>query len=155
MYGQEPDGLVLDAYWIALRDWKYDDFEQAAQHLMATATFMPRPADFNALRHAGEPTAAEAWTAVLEACVDWRDPTKMPNGRVARAAASVGGFRAIAMADVENDLPHIQRRFLEAYEGLTDVESVRRALPEIAIHSSRVALKGPTHIGALLPEIKR
>jgi hypothetical protein len=36
------------------------------------------------------------------------------------------------MANTERDLPHIQRRFLEAYEELTDVDSVREALPQIA-----------------------
>lgn len=132
MYGQEPDKLVLDAYWLALRDWDYADFEAAASHLMATAKFMPRPADFNALRKAAEPAPSEAWAEVLDACVDWRYPESLPDGRIGRAVAAVGGWRAIAMADTERDLPHIQRRFLQAYEELSDVETTRHALPELA-----------------------
>lgn len=132
MYGQEPDALVLDAYWIALRDWEFSDFQAAAAHLMATAQFMPRPAEFNALRRAGEPTPAEAWSVALPGCKHWRTPEQLPNGRIARAAAAVGGFRAIAMSDVESDLPHVQRRFLDAYEELTDVEATREAVPQIA-----------------------
>jgi len=132
MYGQELDGLVLDAYWLALRDWTFEDFKSAAAHLMASAKFMPRPVEFNALRRAAEPTPSEAWTIVLRACLDWRSPERLPAGRIARAAAAVGGFRAIAMADEERDLPHVQRRFLCAYEELSDVESTRLALPQIA-----------------------
>lgn len=132
MYGQEPDGLVLDAYWIALRDWDFEEFQVAAAHLMATAKFMPRPADFSALRKAGELTPSEAWTEALSGCVEWRNPQYLPKGRIARAAAAVGGFERIAMADLERDMPHIQRRFLKAYEELSDVETIREAVPQIA-----------------------
>lgn len=66
LYQRELSGPLLDAYWLALRDWPLAEFEAAAAHLMATATFMPRPAEFNALRKAGRQTAGEAWLAVLE-----------------------------------------------------------------------------------------
>lgn len=53
------------------------------------------------------------------------------------------------MADVERDLPHIQRRFLEAYEELTDVECVREALPAIASPQlSKKTANGFEQIGA-------
>jgi hypothetical protein len=132
MYQIEPDNLMLDAYWIALRDWEYDDFEQAAAHLMANAKFMPRPADFNALRKASKPGPAEAWSQALSACKDWRHPELLPEGAIAEAAKSVGGFRAIAMANVEHDLPHIQRRFLEAYAEISARKEIVEAVPQIA-----------------------
>jgi hypothetical protein len=126
VFNSEPDALVLDVYWISLRDWSIADFEKAVAHLMSTAQFMPRPADFTKLRKAGELTAHEAWAKVLSgAKLD-------ANSRSLRAANLVGGQHAIRMANVDHDLPHIQRRFLEAYEQLSEVEPVRESLPQIA-----------------------
>lgn len=131
IFNSEPDELVLDVYWLALRSWQINDFQTAVAHLMATAKFMPRPADFTNLRNAGELTGGEAWERAVKGSPNWRRAEDLPTGRVARAAAIVGGFRAIAMADIEFDLPHIQRRFLEAYNQLSEVEPVREALPQI------------------------
>lgn len=132
LYGQEPDNLVLDAYWLALRAWDFADFETAAGHLMATAKFMPRPADFNALRKAGERTAAEAWNAAIGACSQWRYGHVTVNSRTDKAVAALGGYRALAMADEETALPHMMRRFCQIYDELTDVETARIALPGVA-----------------------
>lgn len=129
--GKELTKEALELWWSAMSRWSLEDFKGAASHLVSSCQFMPTPYDFEQLRRAGEPTAAEAWTAALESCKEWRNPELLPNGRISRAARAIGGFRAIAYADIENDLPHIQRRFLEAYEELSDVESVRDALPEL------------------------
>lgn len=129
LYQRELSNPLLDVYWLALRSWTLADFESAAAHLMATATFMPRPSDFNALKKAGEPTAGEAWTDVLEYCSNKRKIA--PDGRTLRAANAVGGYYTIRMANIETALPHIERRFKEAYEELSDVEETREALPEI------------------------
>ena len=62
VYERELDALLLDAYWVALRDWSLEDFERAAGELMRTNEFMPRPAAFNALRKAATKLlASEAW----------------------------------------------------------------------------------------------
>lgn len=127
---------AIDLWWAAMARWSLEDFSASASHLVSSCQFMPSPFDFEQLRRASEPTAAEAWIEALSGCVNWRDPGQLPNGRIARAAAAVGGFRAIAMADMERDLPHVQRRFLEAYAELSDVESVRDALPQIAAPGS-------------------
>lgn len=123
---------AIDVWWMAMAQWPIVEFKAAASHLVGACQFMPSPYDFAQLRKAAELTAAEAWTEVLEACAHWRDSARLPNGRAARAARAVGGFKAIAMANTQTDMPHIQRRFLEAYAELSDVESVRDALPQIA-----------------------
>lgn len=115
-------------WWASMQHWSIEDFRAAASHLVTACQFMPTPYDFEQLRRARLPSAAEAWTQALEGCVHWRTPERLPNGRVERAARAVGGFRAIAMADIERDLPHVQRRFLEAYAELSDVEETRAAL---------------------------
>lgn len=130
--GRQLSAPALELYWRSLQHWSLQDFRDAAEHLLRTCEFMPTPKNFEDLRKASQPTPSEAWTTALAACVEWRTPRYLPNGRISRAAAAVGGFERIAMADVERDLPHIQRRFLQAYEELSDVESVREALPQLA-----------------------
>lgn len=149
--GKELSTPAQKLYFRALKHWSLSEVKRAAEHLLRTCEFMPTPKQFEDLRRAGEPVAAEAWTAALAACVNWRKPEALPTGRIARAAAAVGGFRAIAMADAERDLPFVQKRFLEAYNDLTDVEPVRQALPQIAEHGKRAALSAPTNIAATLP----
>jgi hypothetical protein len=144
MYGQEPDGVVLDAYWVALRDWDFAEFQAAAAHLMAMAKFMPRPADFNELRRAAEPTSAEAWESALEFAKSLWHPLGYRNGTIGDraidlAVAALGGYPALAMADVEK-LQWLEKRFAEVYETTSDVESVRAALPSVAqAHGDRLA----------------
>ena len=67
IYGKEPDALILDAYWLALRGWEFEDVQTAAGHLMQTSTLMPRPVDFAELRDAGPPTVREAWDLACKA----------------------------------------------------------------------------------------
>lgn len=139
---------AIDLWWAALSPrWELADFKGAASHLVTSCQFMPTPYDFEQLRKAGELTPSEAWTEALAACTNWRNPKLLPNGRVSRAAAAVGGFRAIAMCDTERDLPHVQRRFLEAYEELTDVESVRAALPDFTAKQLTRKTNGFAQIG--------
>ncbi len=132
LYQRELSNPLLDVYWMALKTWSLEDFQSAASHLMATATFMPRPSDFTSLKRSGEPTAGEAWAQVIE-YVSNRSKV-IPNGRIERAVKSVGGFYAIGHANIETSLPHIERRFKESYEELCDVEETRNQLPQIALH---------------------
>lgn len=121
--------LTAEAYeiwWLAMRGWDIDDFRAAAAHVARSIAFMPSPYDFEQLRKAGELTAGEAWQLALGG-----GPLE-PGSRTARAAAIVGGQQRMRMADIERDLPHIQRRFMEVYDELTDVDAVRVALPGIS-----------------------
>lgn len=127
---------MLDAYWIALADWKLEDFEAACRQLMKTAKFMPRPADFEDLRKAGRETPGEAW---LEArrYIRWGlhahtlDSACPP--LIARVVHMIGGPNVIAMCD-EDKLTFLERRFCEHFETLQDSEEVREAVPQIAYH---------------------
>ncbi len=143
LYEREIDGPLLDAYWLALRTWSLPDFEAAAGRLMATETFMPRPADFNALRKASRPTSGEAWSVVLDHVRSgryrWSDggTTFTPNAppppdELTNAAVrALGGYKAIAMID-EDQLPFLERRFAEHYTSMQDAAEIRQSLPQIA-----------------------
>lgn len=131
VFSSDLDNSVLDVYWITLRDWSMKDFEGAVAHLMANAEFMPRPADFSKLRKASKPTTAEAWATVLKRCVNWRNPIENPDV-IDQAVAGIGGYRTIAMADVEQSLPHLQHKFLAAYADLDGAVTVRESLPNLS-----------------------
>lgn len=131
VYEREIDGALLDAYWLALRDWSLADFEAAAAHLMRTSKFMPRPADFHELREAGRQTAAEAWLQALRhaASSAYRNGP-LGDPLIDRAVAALGGYRVIAMCE-DDKLGFLERRFAEHYEAIQDAEETRRALPGI------------------------
>ena len=126
--GAELDGPVLDVYWIALSDWTLAEFEQACGHLMKTAKFMPRPAEFTELRKAARLSAGEAWALVLEAV---RGYAELPADPAVQAAVrALGGVKAIGMLD-SDQMPFVERRFAEHYESISDREEVREALPAL------------------------
>lgn len=148
LYGQELDQLVLDAYWLALSGWEFEDFEDAARHLMQTAKFMPRPADFHELRQAGRPTAGEAWATVLEYARAGVDPSPHLESAAVGALRSIGGIRAVMMS--ETDKTHfLEKRFAEHFEAKQDADDVREAVPQIA-DGSRQRLTGPQSVSSLL-----
>lgn len=134
--GKDLTPEALSVWWSAMAAWSIEDFKAAASHLVTTCQFMPTPYDFAQLRKAGEATGGEAWLEVLSG------RALVPGSRAARAAAIVGGQQAIRHADIETALPHIQRRFLTAYEELSDVDVVREALPQIAAPEETKRLGG-------------
>jgi hypothetical protein len=137
MYGAEPDGLVLDAYWIALCDWEFQHFQAAAQRLMKTSKFMPRPSDFEDLRKAGRPTAAEAFAKAITWARSgiYTAPAKTPEAiLIDRVVASLGGWIAITSYDQEK-LHFLEKRFVENYEMIQDATDTREALPQITLHA--------------------
>jgi len=143
MYQRELSGTLLDAYWLALRDWSLPDFEAAAGHLMGANTFMPRPSDFNALRKAGRETAAEAWVRVVKRSPRWRDGIRGDEDPLIDACVqAVGGNERIAMTDTA-ELHWLEKRFTEAYEELRDVHEHREAVPQIT-QNTAPRLNGPT-----------
>lgn len=150
VYERELDGPLLDAYWLALRDWALDDFERASGYLLSTSEFMPRPAAFAALRRAGEMSAGEAWSAAVEhARGAYRAGPAVPP--VERAVRSIGGWGVLARA-TEESLPFLERRFAEHYAELVSREEVRVALPAIVDAAStwRRRALGPSSAAELL-----
>lgn len=139
----------IDLYWQCLhREWTIEEFRAAAEHLAKAFQWMPNPYHFEQLRRAGELTAGEAWELVLSGA------RLRPGSRAERAARIVGGQWHIRHANVERDLPHIQRRFLEAYAELTDVDEVRARLPEIVAPEYRLALSGPAPLSRVTPQLE-
>jgi hypothetical protein len=128
--GKELTPEALEIWWTAMRQWSIEEFVSAASHLASSVEFMPSPFHFEQLRKASKPTTGEAWKTALERCKQWRKGERLDDA-IDRAAATVGGYRAIAMADTETALPHIERRFKEAFQELDDVETVREALPHL------------------------
>lgn len=133
----KPGGGMLtkesyEIWWSAMRGWDLSDFRAAASHLASTVEFMPSPYQFNQLKKAEEFTDGEAWAIALRACRDWRNPDKLPTGRIAAAIRSIGGWKSLAMADSEKDNPHLERRFKKAYEEIGEVEAIRVALPHFS-----------------------
>lgn len=137
----------IDLYWRSMQDWSIQDFTAAAAHLLKHHPYpsLPLPADFEKLRRAGEPTAEEAWNLVITGM--WLPP----GSRVWRAAETLGGQQTIRHQDIEKTLPFTRKAFLVAYEGMSKMDPVRDALPQVAAHGARAALSAPTNIAALLP----
>jgi hypothetical protein len=149
MYGQDVDAAFLDAYWLALKGWDYADLSAAAGVLMGTATFMPRPSDFNALRKAGEPTSGEAWCKVLDVVRScWPGQQMTVDDRTDRVVRAMGGFRALALTNAD-EMHFRAKRFAELWEEFGGVDETRKALPFV---STGRAVGGPTKLfGAIAP----
>lgn len=118
LYDKELEPILLDAYWMALRDWTLDDFEAAAGQLMRTQTFMPRPAEFTALRkQARRVTAAEAWFTSGTSDDD----------RANRAMKIAAQGRYVGHIPID-ELHWVQKRFVEIYDELDDIDEARAAI---------------------------
>lgn len=123
---------VLDLWWGCMADWNIDDFKAAAIHVMKNAQFMPTPADFEALRKAGNRKAGEAWDLAVQHAASGR----YRNGAIGDALIDqcvriIGGYATIAMSDVTK-LQFIERRFCEHYDTLEEAHETRLAVPQIA-----------------------
>lgn len=121
--GKALSAPALELYWNAMQHWSIEDFRAAAARLISTCEWMPTPKHFNDLRRAGELTPGEAWEAVMSG-----GPM---TGRTRRAAHIASSGRDIRRMDLEREVPHVQRRFIEIYRELADVEETRAALPDL------------------------
>ena len=132
LFERDIDAPLLDAYWLAMRDWTLPDFEAAAQQLMGRAKFMPRPADFNELRNATRVTPGEAWALALEHVRKGRhrDGPAAP-ADVDRAVRAIGGWQIIGHA-TDEDLRFLERRFTANYSEIREATDVREELPALA-----------------------
>jgi hypothetical protein len=134
MFGTDMDGVILDAYWLALKSWPIDEFEAAAGHLMGTAEFMPKPAAFNQLRKtAGEHSAGEAWAKVLHT-IRTKDLSSgvMVDRKTDLVVYQMGGYRALGMTN-SDQMPWRQKQFNELWEHMGEVVEARKALPAAAV----------------------
>lgn len=138
----------LDLWWAAMQHWDMAEFREAANHLVRSVEFMPSPFHFEQLRKAERPTAGEAWLLAKRSCCTARTPGghdaagTSGDPLVDRCVQMIGGYRAIAMANVETELPHIERRFCNYYDELGDVEETREAVPVLISREEARSLLG-------------
>jgi hypothetical protein len=130
LYQRELSNTLLDVYWLALRDWTLADFEAASAKLMQSGQFMPRPADYTAMRKAALPTKGEAWAQVLRHCKGgYRDGSGL-TPEIDAAVRALGGYRALAFLPLE-EMHWQEKRFSEHYGEAAEVAEKREpfALP--------------------------
>jgi hypothetical protein len=144
--GKKLTSAALELYWRAMQHWPLEEFQDAAAHLLRTCEFMPMPRDFENLRKAGRPTAGEAWAQVL--AIARCGGTESGDELTDRAAAAIGGYRAVSMSETDRT-PFLERRFCEHYEAIQEAEEARRGVPQIA-SACRQRLNGPQPVKALL-----
>jgi hypothetical protein len=161
--GRQLSAPALELYWRAMQHWSIEEFRAAAEQLLRTCEFFPTPKDFESLRKAGRPTAAEAWLKAVEASAGAISCGRVMTVRtcgdplIDRAVRAIGGYGAIAMCD-EDKLHFLERRFAEHYESIQDAEEVRAALPQLTgsdavSHSSTFRVTGPRSAKDILGRI--
>lgn len=132
IYSKQLSREQLTVYWNAIRDWDISAFQEAANHLMKTCEFFPKPYDFEQVRRLNRLSAYEAWNiAIAHASGGWRTSRYSGNNDVDRAIHSIGGYEALAMAP-ESQHQFLSKRFVDAYENLTDMAETREALPSFS-----------------------
>lgn len=146
---------ALDVWWVSLIDWPIEAFRVATKHFAKSMEFMPSPYHYEQLKKAALPTGEEAWGICLKRSVNWRYGITEVD-RIDRIARLIGGYEHIAMANTETALPHIQRRFLDAWKNVSEAETVREQVPQIAGPRSQAALEffgNPDNMQKLLPSM--
>lgn len=127
---------AIDLWFSAMQEWSIEEFSKAATHLLKTSKFMPKPADFYALRKAGEKTSAEAFEKALDyARGGWRDGPH-PDNRIEQAVKGLGGWVVLAHSN-EDKVHFLASKFSEHYETVCDKFDTREALPDLTTWKGR------------------
>ncbi len=146
-----PEGIEI--FWNAMRDWPIEAFKAAAEHLAATVEFMPNPFHFNQLRKATALPVGDAWEIALQRCSGWNGRKKATADDVIDfASKAIGGYRAIALANIETQLPYLLKRFTEAYEEAQCRDEIINKLPMLTQHvvNAEKQLELKTVIGSVI-----
>jgi hypothetical protein len=140
LFERDIDAPLLDAYWVAMRDWPLAEFELGCAHLMRTSQYFPRPAAFEALRKGQRTTAGEAFATALEHVRKGRhrDGVKAAP-EIERAVRAIGGWQIIGHA-TDDDLRFVEQRFAKNYSEITQASDVREEVPALARDNPVVAL---------------
>lgn len=153
VYGADVDSVLLDAYWFALKSWEIQDFEKAAEHLVGNSQFMPRPADFTALRKASLPTAGEAFhrAMLLARRAPPREIPSLTSGNEAIDAAvrACGGYEQLAMCHSDK-LGFLERRFAEHFDTISAADYTRSELPQLGFEPRKRLTSGPQPMGNVI-----
>lgn len=116
--GKQLSAPGLELYWNAMQDWSIEDFRRAAHTLIRTCEFMPTPKEFNDLRKASQPTAAEAWFG-----------SGVSSNALANKAMKIATQGRYVGHIPLSELQWVQKRFIEVYESLQESAEARQALP--------------------------
>jgi hypothetical protein len=115
VFGSQLTPEALDLWWGAFADWTLVDFKQAAGATVTRCKFMPRPADLFEVKRASVLTGGEAWSVA----------GKSTDARADKALHIATQGRYIGHIPLD-ELPWVQKRFLEIYEQLADVDEARK-----------------------------
>ena len=140
---------AYEMWWASMQDWPIDEFREAAGYLLKTCEFMPTPFDFAELKKLQRPSAHEAWSTALSHCNGtWRTTRSCGDNRVDAAVASVGGYQALALCDLDK-LGFYEKRFIEAYGDFVESDDARKALPDLTERTT-VRVGGPAPVAQLV-----
>lgn len=144
----------IAVYLMALADIHDDVYLAAVERIIKQATYLPKPHEIRAAAeavleaHGQLPASPEAaWSLVLHRGRTWYDgqPVRVGNPLIDEALRSIGGLRAVAMAESERQLAFLRRDFLQLYTAKRAAEielSGGLAQPLPAGHAPAPALTG-------------
>lgn len=119
-YRRDMSEFALDVWWQACSPFDYEQVTKAlTSHAMnpERGHFAPMPADIvRELHGTHADRALLAWGKVIEAAqrVGAYQAVVFDDGAIHAVIEDMGGWVALCRSDVD-DLPHVQRRFTEAY----------------------------------------
>lgn len=143
--GKTLSPAAIELYFRAMGSWSLPEFKAAAEQLLRTCEWMPTPFHFEQLRKAGRPVTAEAWIEARKLARTWRPNAPSPRSGsdlLDRAVESIGGYRAIAMCNVDA-MGFLEKRFVDAYNSMQDVWDTREAVPHVLSIGPSTRLLGP------------
>lgn len=141
-----------EIYWLALQDWSYEDFRQAAVHLAKSIEFMPNPFHFEQLRKAATTAVcADEWAKVV-AVNRGQASRESLSAKTQRVLATMGGWSAIRQM-LTSELPFREKRFSELWAEIGDTDEAREALPQIAQQEPPRRLSGSTSAKSLISKL--
>jgi phosphoglycolate phosphatase-like HAD superfamily hydrolase len=121
VYGSSLTPEALGIWWNAFHEWTLDQFREGMSAAVTRTAFMPRPADVFDIRRAARPTAGEAWEIAGQGRDELAD----------RALSIATQGRYFGHIDFEEH-QWIQKRFLQVYDDLLDVEQSREVARQLA-----------------------
>lgn len=121
VFGGQITPEALDVWWGAFGGWSLHEFTHAAGAAVTRCKFMPRPADLFDVKRAARPTPGEAWDIAGQG----RDELADKAFSIATQGRYVGHIPY-------DEHPWIQKRFLQLYAQLAEVEDARAAAPQLA-----------------------
>lgn len=121
VFGAQITPEALDVWWGTFGSWSLHEFKQAAGAAVTRCKFMPRPADLFDVRRSARPTPGEAWEIAGQGRDELADK--------AFGIATQGRYFGHIPYDEHQ---WVQKRFLEVYAQLLEVDEARAAAPQLA-----------------------